>query len=767
MLLKPGYVLLDKYRIERSLGSGGWGDVYLAADLQLGRQVAIKHLKADWAKDEMILKRFLQEARTIAALKQPANVVIIHTLEQDGDEHYIVEEYAEKGTVSDLLEKHTRLSVDQVMDIAVAICRALEVVHPKGIVHRDIKPNNILLCENPDGELVPKLCDFGIAHVPSAGDKRPLTSEGDILGTVQYMSPEQIKGEVVDERSDIYSLGAVLYEMVTGQHVFTGSVYDIWQAHVSKEPCPPILERPEIPSALNDLIMRALSKDPADRYQKARDMSGALEQMRPQEVEKHEEVKSLHAQGMAHLRAGEWRRAARLFAKIVTLDPDHREAAAGLEEAKMGLYVEGRECLQRRHWQGAIERFLALVRLDVGYKDAVDRLEEARMQYDLEILYTEGISYFNKKQWPSAAAKLREVLSLQKGYADAGVKLEEAERQQKLENLYEQAVRQCEQRDWAAAVKTFTEIVGLRTDYRDVQARLEEAEKQQRLESLYQHGLEHSDREEWPAAAQAFRQVLEVDEHFQNAATKLSQAEQQQRLSESYNRGLRFEKLEEWEEAYKLFHHILTVVPAGYRDVADRLARTGRLSSLARLCKEADELWAAGRWQEAVDRFRQAADLDRQHRDLDRRARRELDSKLRVARRDLKWLEEAYNKGLVSLEAQNWARAAEAFRQVLELNPNHQDAAARLKEVEERSAQPAVGVKSIPSQHQPTEKLFDSKRIAQRALIGMVLSAIIAVLIGTYLIPSSLPQLILLGIGILAILFALSIAYDIFRMSIK
>lgn len=287
MPLAPGQVLLDQYSIKRLLGSGGWGDVYLAEDLALGRQVAIKHLKADWTRDETILQRFLQEARVIAALKH-SNVVVIHTLEHDGDEHYIVEEYAERGTIGDLLEKQTGLSIKQTLDIAIAVCRALEVAHLKGIIHRDIKPSNILLCESPEGDLIPKLCDFGIAHVPSPKDKRPLTADGDMLGTFQYMSPEQIQGEKVDGRSDLYSLGTVLYEMLTGRNVFTGSVMDIWQAHVSKEPRPPALERPEVSTPLNDLILRALSKDPVDRYQKARDMRRALERIKRQEIEKRE-----------------------------------------------------------------------------------------------------------------------------------------------------------------------------------------------------------------------------------------------------------------------------------------------------------------------------------------------------------------------------------------------------------------------------------------------------------------------------------------------
>lgn len=767
MPLTPGQVLLDKYSIKRLLGSGGWGDVYLAEDLALGRQVAIKHLKADWTRDETILERFLQEARVIAALKH-SNVVVIHALEHDGNEHYIVEEYAERGTVGDLLEKPTGLPIKQTLDIAIAVCRALEAAHLKGIIHRDIKPSNILLFESPEGDLIPKLCDFGIAHVPSPKDKRPLTEKGALVGTVHYMSPEQIRGERVDERADIYSLGTVLYEMLTGRNVFTGTTWDIMQAHVSKEPRLPALERPEISTPLNDLILRALSKNPVDRYEKAHDMRRALERIKRREAEKREKVESLYGQGMAHLQAGEWQQASRIFEEIINLAPNRQDAVIRLEEAKgkeklSGLYKEGVELLQRRQWQGAIEKLMGLVFLDIDYEDAVDKLEEARKQQNLEILYAQGIGYFSKNKWSAAATKFKEVLSLEEGYHDATVKLEEAERQQKLETLYKQATKQFEQRNWAAAIKSLAEAAELQTNYRDVQARLEEAKRQQQLENSYRQGLEHFDREEWPRAIQAFQQALELDESFQMAAVKLRQTEEQRELSDLYDRGLRLERIEEWEEAYQMFHQILTIVP-GYRDVPDRLARTGRLKELAQLRNEANECRTAGHWQEAVDKLSKAVELDRRYGELDRRARRELNSRLRTARKSLKWQEAVYAKGIAFLEAQNGPQAMEAFRRVLELNPNHQEAAARLREAEERSIKP-VEAQGTSSPHQPTKGVFDWKKVAQDVLIKSILVAIIAKLVDIYLLALTPVQLILLVLGVVMIVVAISMIYDTFARS--
>jgi serine/threonine-protein kinase len=265
MPIANGKIPLDKYKILRLLGSGAWGDVHLAEDTELDRQVAIKHLKGELAKDEVALERFLREARIIAAFKNP-NVVIIYALEKENDDHYIVMEYAEKGSLEDLLKEATSgLSIREGIDIAIAICQGLEAAHDKGIVHRDVKPSNILLFSDEKGNIIPKISDFGVAHMPTTdnGKVPPLTSKGEMIGTVRYMSPEQAKGDEIDACSDLYSMGAVLYEMLTGKPPFTGSAWDIIQGHIDRKPEPPSQIRSGIPGSLNRLVMRALSKEPS------------------------------------------------------------------------------------------------------------------------------------------------------------------------------------------------------------------------------------------------------------------------------------------------------------------------------------------------------------------------------------------------------------------------------------------------------------------------------------------------------------------------
>jgi len=643
------------------------------------------------------------------------------------------------------LEEQIRLPIDQALDIAIAVCYALEVAHLKGIIHRDIKPSNILLCEGPEGNLTPKLCDFGIAHVPRSEGESPLTSRGDVLGTASYMSPEQIKGEEVDERSDIYSLGVLLYRMLTGKEIFSGNMLDIFRAQMNKKPCPPIHKRPEIPASLNNLVLRTLSIDPAGRYQKARDMRKALEQVRLRKMEKQERAGLLYDQGVAHLRAGKWQQALRIFEEIINLDPEHQGAALKLEESrekqKLELYTKGIEYLQHKQPQRAIEKLEKLVFLDINYRNVGGKLEEVGKQLELRVLYALGMGYYNSEQWSAAVAKFREVASLEDEYLDVASKLEEAEKQQEIRSLYQVAIREFELRNWIAAIEILTKIPA---DYRDAQARLREARKQQ----LYKQGLEHLDKKEWSKAIAAFQQVLKLDESFEQADRKLKEAKKQQELSGLYDRALKLERLEEWEEAYQLFHRILTAV-SGYRDVTDRLARTDRLRRLAQFRKEADELWDAGRWQEAVDKLGKAVELDCRHKELDRKARRKLKSKLRTAKSNLKRQNTAYNKGVVFFEAQNWSRAVEEFQRVIDMNPNHQDTAAKLEEARKNMNQDEP--LSTQSQPRATGRSSLRKKLEETivsVIVSAMLGGLISGLVKEFLIDLDPIQLLILAAGI-------------------
>jgi eukaryotic-like serine/threonine-protein kinase len=260
-----------RYRIVRKLGAGGMADVYLAEDQELGRRVAIKILNGRHANDDQFIERFRREAKNAAALNHP-NIVSIYDRGEAEDTYYIAMEYLDGRTLKELVVGHGQAPVRVAVEYARQILSALRFAHRHGIVHRDIKPHNVLV----DREGRVKVTDFGIAR---AGTSQ-MTETGSIVGTAQYLSPEQAKGGEVDQRSDLYSLGIVLYELLTGKTPFEGDTpVEIAMKHLSTPPQPPSKLRPDIPHELDLVVLRALAKDPDDRYQSADEMEGDLERV--------------------------------------------------------------------------------------------------------------------------------------------------------------------------------------------------------------------------------------------------------------------------------------------------------------------------------------------------------------------------------------------------------------------------------------------------------------------------------------------------------
>jgi serine/threonine-protein kinase len=257
-----------RYRVVRKLGTGGMANVYLAEDQELGRSVAIKMLDERHSQDEQFVERFRREAKNAAGLSHP-NIVSIYDRGQAEGTYYIAMEYLEGRTLKELLITRGPTPLAVAIDYARQILSALGFAHRHGIVHRDIKPHNIVVA--PDGRL--KVTDFGIARSGTS----QMTETGSIIGTAQYLSPEQAKGAPVTPASDIYSVGIVLYEMLTGTVPFTGDTpLEIAMKHLSTTPLPPSEARPEVPHELDSIVLRALAKDPEDRYQSADEMDADL-----------------------------------------------------------------------------------------------------------------------------------------------------------------------------------------------------------------------------------------------------------------------------------------------------------------------------------------------------------------------------------------------------------------------------------------------------------------------------------------------------------
>jgi beta-lactam-binding protein with PASTA domain/tRNA A-37 threonylcarbamoyl transferase component Bud32 len=269
-------LLGGRYELGGVIGRGGMAEVYRARDLRLDRTVAIKTLRSDLARDATFQARFRREAQSAASLNHPSVIAVYDTGEDTMGEApvpYIVMEYVEGMTLRDLLHADRRLLPERALEIVDGILQALDYSHRGGIIHRDIKPANVML--TPNGEV--KVMDFGIARA-MADTQATMTQTAQVIGTAQYLSPEQARGERVDARSDLYSTGCVLYELLTGRPPFSGdSPVAVAYQHVREDPIPPSQLDPEIPRWADAIVLKAMAKDPAMRYQSAAEMRSDLQ----------------------------------------------------------------------------------------------------------------------------------------------------------------------------------------------------------------------------------------------------------------------------------------------------------------------------------------------------------------------------------------------------------------------------------------------------------------------------------------------------------
>jgi serine/threonine protein kinase len=390
-----GRILSNRYKLIAELGSGGMAWVYLAEDLVRQQQVAVKVLYPQHSQDLGFLQRFTREAKLSMALTQAApqkNIVRLLDYGADRDTHYLVMEYVPGEDLGQRLEAEGALPWQTALAIARQVALALEHAHCHDIVHRDIKPSNIMV--SADGTV--RVLDFGIARARTS----PEVTLSGFVGSPNYAAPEQATGKKVDIRADIYSLGIVLYRMLSGRLPFQGDTpWEVINRHISATPPPLAQLRPGLPQAVIELAIRAMAKRPEDRFQTPAQMVAAIEaalagQRAPaaatgaEQQEEHPDLEALYLDARRAIEAEQWQEAVDLLSRCLKFDPNYRDVSAQLSAVGQQIqlaarYRSARRALERGQWSRALEQLSAISAIDPDYKEIADLREKAERQEGL------------------------------------------------------------------------------------------------------------------------------------------------------------------------------------------------------------------------------------------------------------------------------------------------------------------------------------------------------------------------------------------------
>jgi eukaryotic-like serine/threonine-protein kinase len=368
---------INHYTVIEFLGAGGMGEVYLAEDPRLSRRVAIKALPRPFVSNDDRVRRFEQEARAASALNHP-NIVTIHEVGKAGDAHFIVSEFIDGKTLSERLARSGPMNVGEALDVALQVANALEAAHAAGIVHRDVKPDNIMI--RPDGLV--KVLDFGlaklseperfaVAEIPTVSNSPGRnTNLGPLMGTVRYMSPEQARGEPIDARADVWSLGVVLFEMVAGVPPFDGTTRSQVIAEVLDEAVPRLAAHvKDIPPALERIVGKSLSKNPDERYQTSKDFATDLKNLRVQLEHPGSNHGSVHVPSVLERRKSrKWWKVGGIAAAVAVLLIVGAAITKRIQAHQ--LYLQGRAFFQKPEAEGAwksLPYFQKAVSIDPNY----------------------------------------------------------------------------------------------------------------------------------------------------------------------------------------------------------------------------------------------------------------------------------------------------------------------------------------------------------------------------------------------------------------
>lgn len=441
-----GETLGNRYKLLHEAGSGGMAWVYLGEDLIDSRKVAVKVLYPQYTEDMAYVQRFVREAKLALGLDDP-HIVRVLNYGADRDVHYLVMEYIEGKDLREVLNIRGRLPYQEALSIVSQVAQALRRANERGIVHRDIKPQNLMI--TTDG--IVKVLDFGIARVRAL----PSLTQSGFVGSPYYISPEQAMGENVDIRSDIYSLGVVTYEMLTNLLPFdANSPWSIISQHIASAPPPAPLEEAGMPPSVVQLVLKALSKRPEDRFQSPEELMETVQlamageempEVRPPMSSQANKVhdlllSSLYSRAQEAVTAGQWTQAVNLYTQILKYAPEYRDvstrlAESGRQKRLKALYSAAEQAIAAKRWQEAVDELGEIMEMDPGYAQTAELLEQAvatlkRQQREerMATLYQQGLRHLVVEEWQEAVDCLERVYREDAGYKDVARRLKEAQK---------------------------------------------------------------------------------------------------------------------------------------------------------------------------------------------------------------------------------------------------------------------------------------------------------------------------------------------------
>jgi tetratricopeptide (TPR) repeat protein/predicted Ser/Thr protein kinase len=440
-----GKILGNRYRVLREVGSGGMAWVYLAEDINEGRLVAIKVLYPQFSEDIAYIQRFNREAKLASTLSDQ-HIVRVLDYGATRDVHYLVMEYIEGQDLRGVIDERGNLPWHEALHLLDQLAMALEHAHLHGIVHRDIKPQNLMIT----GDGVLKVLDFGIARARML----PSLTQSGFVGSPYYISPEQAMGEEVDIRSDVYSAGVVLYEMLSGCVPYdAASPWSIISQHIASELPRIDFRDSQIPQSTESLLHRMIAKRPEDRFQtptalreaiacvlENRPLPEALDLQSPVVPDRIATAEGLYQRAEQAIHEEDWQRVVDLLNQVIKLNPEHPEAAqklahAGRRVRLAALYEAARRAMEGGRWQEAVDELSEVILVDPNYRDAAELLDRVRAAQEnasvaqtVSGLYEKGIAHLEAGEWEQAARCLRRVQQLSPGYKKTRSFLAEAER---------------------------------------------------------------------------------------------------------------------------------------------------------------------------------------------------------------------------------------------------------------------------------------------------------------------------------------------------